>query len=244
MVLRPARRGDGRPRRLCRRAAPHSRRGSSGCGATTSVSTPPNYAASGASCSSVNPCPTRSAQSAASTRRSTSHEGSTPHPGSSGRRRAAPECGCSTTGSTTPESLLEPVLDWFTEGYDTADLRDAREPPRSSSHRASALSARPSPSASTEPHVPAAVAVGVDPGRPRRRTPGRRGRRRRCRASRSAASPSPSRSTSAPPPGCSTPSSPNQRSPAAAVRADRPGARAVVGEVGLRRPSPSTSSTA
>ena len=68
--------------------------------------------------------PTR--RSAASARRSRPRESRERSPTSCGPRRAWPAC--SATGDERDEAraLLQPVYDWFTEGFDTQDLKDAK----------------------------------------------------------------------------------------------------------------------
>jgi hypothetical protein len=41
-------------------------------------------------------------------------------------RRASPACADSRAGSLEAVALLAPILAWFTEGFDTADLQAAR----------------------------------------------------------------------------------------------------------------------
>jgi hypothetical protein len=46
--------------------------------------------------------------------------------GSSGPRPASPGCGRSKIGARNARDLLAPVYGWFTEGFETADLKDAK----------------------------------------------------------------------------------------------------------------------
>ena len=48
------------------------------------------------------------------------------NPGNCAPRRASPGCGANRAGGPRPASLLAPVYGWFTEGFDTADLKEAK----------------------------------------------------------------------------------------------------------------------
>ena len=51
---------------------------------------------------------------------------STPNPGNSGRPRAWRGCGRDQGKRAEARKLLAPVYNWFTEGFDTADLQEAK----------------------------------------------------------------------------------------------------------------------
>jgi hypothetical protein len=66
----------------------------------------------------------RPRQKRISTRPSTSPVVSKPGPGNSALPPAWRGCGSSRV-SASPLTLLAPVYEWFTEGFDTADLQEA-----------------------------------------------------------------------------------------------------------------------
>ena len=61
-----------------------------------------------------------------SSRRSIPPAASRPNRSSCGPRPASRACGASRASATKARDLLAPVYGWFTEGFDTADLKDAK----------------------------------------------------------------------------------------------------------------------
>ena len=95
-------------------------------GRTGDAGSRPSCTGSGVSCCWPFPSWTRSRPRLASDAPSRSPESRARGRGSCAPRRASPGCGAARTGRPTARDLLAPAYGWFTEGFDTPDLQEAK----------------------------------------------------------------------------------------------------------------------